>query len=92
MPAERDGVQRHETDSENDNACQRTSVRTVGVKEQGESGTVHILPSGTYRHHRSDVTSPRGSPDRRHESPMVVMTQRAASTHGPDREEPDVAL
>jgi hypothetical protein len=30
--------------------------------------------------------------DRRHESPKVVMTQRAASTHGPDREEPDVAL
>jgi len=30
--------------------------------------------------------------DRRHESPKVVMTQRAASTYGPDREEPDVAL
>src|SRR5215213_4015962 len=30
--------------------------------------------------------------DRRHESPKVVMTQRAASTSGPDREEPDVAL
>ena len=29
---------------------------------------------------------------RRHESPKVVMTQRAASTHGPDCEEPAVAL